>query len=54
MNLAISEGFGFVDTERLQFPGIMSIDYVRVYQPKDAVRTGCDPKEFPTARYIEE
>lgn len=31
----------------------MSIDYIRVYQPKDAINIGCDPKEFPTAAYIE-
>ena len=53
MNLAISEGFGAIDVENLQFPATMSIDYVRVYQPKNAVNTGCDPKEFPTAQYIE-
>ncbi|RXW18910.1 hypothetical protein EST38_g6945 [Candolleomyces aberdarensis] len=53
MNLAISEGFGEIDVENLQFPATMSIDYVRVYQPKNAVNTGCDPKEFPTAKYIE-
>jgi hypothetical protein len=52
MNLAISEGFGDIDLENLRFPGTLSIDYVRVYQPKNAVNTGCDPKDFPTAEYI--
>lgn len=31
----------------------MSVDYIRVYQPKDAVNIGCDPKEYPTMEYIE-
>lgn len=31
----------------------MSVDYIRIYQPKDAVNIGCDPKEFPTMQYIE-
>lgn len=53
MNLAISEGFGIVDAANLPFPGIMSVDYVRVYQPKDAINTGCDPIDHPTAKYIE-
>jgi hypothetical protein len=25
---------------------------VRVYQRKDQLNTGCDPKDFPTAAYI--
>lgn len=53
MNLAISNNFGEVDLENLQFPAYMSVDYVRVYQKKDAVKTGCDPEDFPTAAYIE-
>jgi beta-glucanase (GH16 family) len=55
MNLGISKNFGALDFENLQFPGTMNIDYVRVYQhqPKNAVNTGCDPKDFPTAAYIE-
>lgn len=54
LNLAISENFGLIEYERLTFPATYSIDYVRVYQPKNAVNTGCSPKEFPTAAYIEE
>ncbi|KAJ3534230.1 hypothetical protein NMY22_g7012 [Coprinellus aureogranulatus] len=53
MNLAISNNFGEVDLENLQFPAFMSVDYVRVYQKKDKVKTGCDPVDFPTAAYIE-
>ena len=31
----------------------MTIDWIRVYQPKNALNVGCDPKEFPTAQYID-
>ncbi|KAG5635586.1 hypothetical protein H0H81_010732 [Sphagnurus paluster] len=31
----------------------MSIDWIRVYQPSNARNIGCDPKEFPTAAYID-
>nr|GAT47829.1 predicted protein [Mycena chlorophos] len=51
-NLAISENFGTIDFEHLTFPAVMKIDYVRVYQPKDAINIGCDPKDFPTQAYI--
>jgi len=34
------------------FPSEYLIDYVRVYQRKDQVNIGCDPQEFPTAKYI--
>ena len=52
-NLGISKNFGFIDLENLQFPATMSIDYVRVYQPANAINVGCDPANFPTAKYIE-
>ncbi|KII90597.1 glycoside hydrolase family 16 protein [Plicaturopsis crispa FD-325 SS-3] len=53
-NLGMSENFGTVDVEHLPFPVTMSIDYIRVYQPKDAINIGCDPEDFPTAAYINE
>jgi beta-glucan synthesis-associated protein KRE6 len=31
----------------------MSVDYIRVYQPSDAINIGCDPPEFPTKTYID-
>ncbi|XP_006461090.1 hypothetical protein AGABI2DRAFT_204568 [Agaricus bisporus var. bisporus H97] len=52
MNLGMSKNFGPVDLENLPFPAHMRVDYVRVYQPEDAINIGCDPKEFPTADYI--
>ena len=52
-NLGLSMNFADVDLTKLTFPTTMSIDYIRVYQPKDAVNIGCDPPDFPTAQYIE-
>lgn len=52
MNLGMSENFGTVDLAHLPFPTKMRVDWIRVYQPKDAINIGCDPKDFPTASYI--
>ncbi|EAU87725.2 hypothetical protein CC1G_08761 [Coprinopsis cinerea okayama7 len=52
-NLGFSLNFGPIDFDILHLPATMSVDYIRVYQPKDAVNIGCDPIEFPTAKYIE-
>ncbi|KAJ7042400.1 beta-glucan synthesis-associated protein [Mycena alexandri] len=53
-NLGMSENFGVVDFEHLTFPAVMRVDYIRVYQPKDAINIGCDPEAFPTQAYINE
>jgi beta-glucanase (GH16 family) len=53
-NLGMSLNFGDVDFEHLTFPAIMRVDYIRVYQPKDAINIGCDPANFPTQAYINE
>lgn len=52
INLGMSENFGEVDLKHLTFPANLIIDWVRVYQPKDAVSVGCDPDGFPTTAYI--
>jgi hypothetical protein len=52
-NLGFSLNFGDIDFEGLTFPTTMSIDYIRVYQPKNAHNIGCDPPERPTLAYIE-
>ncbi|EAU87690.2 beta-glucan synthesis-associated protein KRE6 [Coprinopsis cinerea okayama7 len=52
-NLGLSPSFGDLDLETIEVPATMSIDWIRVYQPANAVNIGCDPKEFPTAKYIE-
>ncbi|KAF9474222.1 glycoside hydrolase family 16 protein [Pholiota conissans] len=53
MNLGMSRSFGDVDLDHLTFPAHMMVDYIRVYQPKNAINIGCDPKGFPTKDYIE-
>lgn len=52
-NLGISHNFARIEFDRLIYPATMSIDWIRVYQPKDAINIGCDPIDFPTAQYIE-
>lgn len=54
MNLAISPNFATIDFTNLVFPAVMQVDWIRVYQPKNAINIGCDPKDFPTAAYINE
>lgn len=51
-NLGISPAFGGLDVTKLSFPAIMTVDWVRVYQPKGTKNIGCDPPDFPTAAYI--
>jgi beta-glucanase (GH16 family) len=51
-NLGMSENFGKVDLANLPFPATLQIDWVRVYQPKNAINVGCDPVDFPTQAYI--
>ncbi|KAJ7120738.1 beta-glucan synthesis-associated protein-domain-containing protein [Mycena crocata] len=51
-NLGLSLNFGKVDFENLVFPSVMRVDYIRVYQPKNAINIGCDPSDFPTKDYI--
>ncbi|KAF9238742.1 glycoside hydrolase family 16 protein [Melanogaster broomeanus] len=52
VNLGMSTNFGQVDLDHLPFPVHMKVDYIRVYQPSGAHNIGCDPKDFPTAEYI--
>ncbi|KAF8633820.1 hypothetical protein AX15_001232 [Amanita polypyramis BW_CC] len=52
-NLGFSLNFGAIDFTKLPLPAVMSIDYIRIYQPKDAVNVGCDPNDFPTRNYID-
>jgi hypothetical protein len=41
-----------IDTSTPLFPAEFLINCVWVYQRKDSINTGCDPKDFPTANYI--
>ncbi|EKM59285.1 glycoside hydrolase family 16 protein [Phanerochaete carnosa HHB-10118-sp] len=53
-NLGMSYNFGPIDLTHIPFPVHLRIDYIRVYQPSNAVNIGCDPSDFPTADYINE
>ncbi|KAF8450630.1 glycoside hydrolase family 16 protein [Boletus edulis BED1] len=53
VNLGMSTNFGLVDLDHLPFPAHMRVDYIRVYQPSHARNIGCNPKDFPTAKYID-
>lgn len=50
----MSFNFGDIDLTHIPFPVHMRIDYIRVYQPSNARNVGCDPPNFPTAKYIED
>jgi len=52
LNLGLSDKFQSVAFDRLVFPAIMRIDYVRVYQTKGGSIT-CDPPSHPTTDYIQ-
>ena len=52
MNLGMSYNFGEVDLDHLPFPVHMRVDYIRVYQPSNAINIGCDPEDYPTQAYI--
>lgn len=54
LNLGQSENFGKVDTAHIPYPVTMRVDYIRVYQSKDAINYGCDTPDFPTAAYIQQ
>ncbi|TFK35297.1 beta-glucan synthesis-associated protein-domain-containing protein [Crucibulum laeve] len=52
LNLGISESWQTIDLSTMSFPSEMKFDYVRVYQRKGSVNTGCNPPDYPTADYI--
>ncbi|EPY52377.1 glucosidase [Schizosaccharomyces cryophilus OY26] len=53
-NLGISNNWAYYYFRDLQFPAIMSIDYIRIYQDpdNDNMHIGCDPPGYPTTEYI--
>lgn len=53
-NLGISYNFGAISNQIFDddWPYIMKVDWVRVYQPTDSINIGCDPPGMPTAAYI--
>lgn len=54
MNLGVSNNWAYIDWAMISFPATFRIDYVRIYQPLDAINTGCDPEDYPTYDYIEQ
>jgi len=48
MNLGLSEKFGHVDYDKLIYPAIMTVDYIRVYQDPDLPNVTCDPRKRMT------
>lgn len=54
MNLGVSNNWAYIDWPSLVFPATFRIDYVRVYQPSDAINVGCDPEGYPTYDYIQD
>ena len=52
MNLAMSNSAWARVADDLQYPGVMSVDHVRIWQRPGSINVGCDPKEFPTSQYI--
>jgi len=53
MNLGMSPNWQNIDLSTMVFPGLMLVDYVRVYQRTGETNIGCDPPGFPTADYIQ-
>ncbi|KAK0536153.1 hypothetical protein OC835_002115 [Tilletia horrida] len=53
-NLGMSRGFSPVDFDRIKFPGVMSIDYVRFWQEEGLEAVSCDGAYpvMPTVDYI--
>lgn len=53
LNLGISQAWTWLDWERLSFPTVMRVDYVRWYQKKGPENlVTCDPPGFETTKYI--
>ncbi|TFK68584.1 SKN1-domain-containing protein, partial [Pluteus cervinus] len=48
LNLGISQNWQDIDLTSMIFPAEFLIGYVQVYQRKDSINYGCDPKDFPT------
>lgn len=52
LNLGLSNSWSKVNISAIDFPVLMEVDYVRIYQPKDKINLSCDPKDYPTYDYI--
>lgn len=54
LNLGISNSWTWIDWERLVFPAVMRVDYVRWYQKAGETMVTCDPPGFETTKYIKD
>ncbi|CAH2355811.1 beta-glucan synthesis-associated protein Kre6p [[Candida] railenensis] len=53
-NMGMSNSWAYIDWSSIHFPLNFKIDYIRLYQPEDAINLTCDPADYPTYQYIEE
>ncbi|KAF2476163.1 beta-glucan synthesis-associated [Lindgomyces ingoldianus] len=54
LNLGISNSWTFIDWEKLKFPTVMRVDYVRWYQKAGRESVTCDPPGYETTTYIKD
>lgn len=54
LNVGISNSWVYIDWPSLVWPNHFRIDYVRIYQPSNAISITCDPSGYPTYDYIEQ
>lgn len=52
LNVGISNSWVSIDWAALEFPTVMSIDYVRWYQLESEYSVTCDPPGYETTEYI--
>eukprot|EP00879_Flechtneria_rotunda_P019055 GHRR01020007.1.p1 GENE.GHRR01020007.1~~GHRR01020007.1.p1 ORF type:complete len:303 (+),score=84.17 GHRR01020007.1:142-1050(+) len=52
INVAMANQSWSKVSETLQFPAVMSVDYVRIWQRSNAVDVGCNPTGYPTEQIL--
>lgn len=52
LNLGFSTAWGMILLDKLRFPTVMRVDYVRIYQRPGHESVTCDPPGYPTTEYI--
>lgn len=52
LNLGMSYSWSEIWMDKLKFPTVMHIDYVRLYQKPGQESVTCDPPGYPTTDYI--
>lgn len=54
LNLGISNSWTWINWEKLKFPTVMRVDYVRLYQKEGHESVTCDPPGYETTEYIKQ